>query len=51
MREEAEEIISKGDGYGIKSADILAIKDEIRRKEVWREIIKIGQESYQNGGN
>ena len=43
IREEAQEIIDNN-GHLIQCADLLKIQDEQRRGEVWREIVKIGQE-------
>jgi uncharacterized Zn-finger protein len=42
IRQEAERIVSIQKNYGIKCADMLAIPEEFRR-DVWNEIIKIGQ--------
>jgi hypothetical protein len=42
IRQEAERIVSIQKQYGIKCADMLAIPEEFRR-DVWNEIIKIGQ--------
>jgi len=42
IRREAERIVSIQKNYGIKCADMLAIPEAFRR-DVWNEIIKIGQ--------
>lgn len=42
IRREAERIVSIQRQYGIKCADMLAIPEAFRR-DVWNEIIKIGQ--------
>ena len=42
IKAEAERIVSIQKQYGIKCADMLAIPEEFRR-DVWNEIIKIGQ--------
>jgi len=42
IRQEAERIVSIQRQYGIKCADMLAIPEAFRR-DVWNEIIKIGQ--------
>jgi hypothetical protein len=44
IRHEAERIIAIQKNYGIKCADMLAIPEAFRR-DVWNEIIKIGQEN------
>lgn len=44
IREEAQGIVERGNGFGVRCSDLVSIKDEARRKLVWAEIVKIGQE-------
>jgi hypothetical protein len=44
VREQAQKIVERGNGYGVQCADLLEIKNEVRRTAVWREIVKIGAE-------
>lgn len=44
IRKEAQRIIEHGNGFGVPCSELLKIKNETERKEIWKEIIKIGQE-------
>jgi hypothetical protein len=43
IRQEARKIVDNGNGWGVQCSDMLKIPEQYRT-EVWKEIVKIGQE-------
>ena len=48
IRKKAQEIVDRGNGYGVLCSDMLDVPEEYR-SAVWREVVKIGNAEDNEG--